>query len=196
MLLGRLQEPGGRIGVLEKPPVSGKREEPEESGERNLGTARSSLTVIQNPSLDGYLGILMAANTRQYRDAKSFFNAYVIGAYGGVIDRPIVHVDIVKSEQQSGNPPLYVVLYYDNVDLNNGGRYHIASELPHEICEITDKEFRRFEATLTSPHQRIVELTGLVNNMMQLMGERLAGKGFAFEDGKLILPPNYANTRL
>ena len=169
---------------------------PEELEDSALGTLKSSLTVIRNPSLDDRLGILMAANTLLHEDAKSFFHAYVIVAKGNIIYPTILQVDIAKSEKQSGNTPLYVVLYYNNNDLNNGSRYPVASEVPHEVCKITDDEFRRYEATLTFPRQRVVELTGLVNNMIQLIGERLAGKGFAFEEGKLVLPPNYASTRL
>lgn len=49
--------------------------EPEVSEERGLGTLRSSLTVIRNPSLEGYLGILMADRTAPHGDDKSFHNA-------------------------------------------------------------------------------------------------------------------------
>ena len=181
---------GRRVAVLEQPVHTITSTEPEESEESTLGTLRSSLTVIENPSLDGRLGILMAEKTLLHDEynAKSFFHVYVIRAFGDYIDPAILHVDIAKSENVSKgrNPPLYVVSY------QGGGRYAVASQVPHEICKITDDEFRRFEATLTSP-QRVVELTGLVNNMMRLIGERT---GFAFEHGKLVVPPEYASTRL
>ena len=138
------------------------------------------------------MGILMAATTYLHGDAKSFIRAYVIGAFGSYIDPEILHANIAKSEnvRGSGNPPLYAVSF------QGGGKYPVASHLPHEPCKITDGEFRRFEATLTSPHQQPEELTGLVNNMMQLIGKRLVEKGFAFRDGMLVVPPDYANTML
>ena len=185
-----LERPGtGRVAVLEKPPeATTDTEVAEDSG---LGTLKSSLTVIKNPSLDGYLGILMAANTLLHEDdSKSFFHVYVLRAYGDIVDTNVLHADIAKSEnvQKSGNSPLYVVSFHE------GGRYPVASQLPHEICKITDEEFRSFEATLTSPNQRVVGLTGLVNNMTQLIGQRV--NTFSLDNGKLVLPPNYANTRL
>ena len=193
MLLKRPRGAGG-AGVSERTPVLDKREEPRGLEESTLGTIKSSLTVIENPSLDGYLGILMAEKTllRDEFNAKSFFHAYVLWAYEGVIDPNVSTADIAKSENVSkdGDPPLYVVSY------QGGRRYEVASQVPHEVCKITDDEFRMFEGTLTSPHQHNTGLTGMVNNMMQLIGERLIEKGFAFEDGKLVLPPNYASTRI
>ncbi len=181
----------GNIGVLDRSArITGARAEPKESDGKGLARAKSSLTVIKNPSLDGYLGILMAGTTilNENGNEKSFLNAYAIQAYGDIVGSDILHMDIAKSERRSGNPPLYVVSY------PNGGRYHIASQLPHEICKITDGEFRKFEAALTSPNQRVVELTGLVNNMVQLIGQRV--DAFSLDNGKLVLPQNYANTRL
>ena len=51
----------GGATVLERP--ADAITEPEKSEGANLGTLKSSLTVIENPSLDGRLGILMAENT-------------------------------------------------------------------------------------------------------------------------------------
>ena len=118
----------GGVALLEKPPDTIT--EPKESEESTLGTLKSSLTVIRNPSLDGYIGILMAANTILHDEdnAKSFFHAYVIVAFGGYIDPGILHANIAKSEnvRGSGNPPLYAVSF------QGGGKYPVASHLPHE----------------------------------------------------------------
>jgi len=161
--------------------------DPEESEGTGSARAKSSLTVIQNPSLEGRLGILMAGTTILNGDETSFLNAYVMEAYGDALGSNMLHLDIAKSTKQRGNPLLYVLAY------SNGSPYHTASQLPHEICKITDEEFRKFEAALTTPNQRAVELTGMLNNMVQLIGQRV--DAFSLDNGKLVLPPNYANTR-
>ena len=71
------QGTGRGVGLLERPPDTVITiTDPEESEESILGTIKSSLTVIRNPSLDGRLEILMAANTLLLEDAISFFHAY------------------------------------------------------------------------------------------------------------------------
>ena len=189
-----LERPGavGGVALLERPPDTFIK--PKESEESTLGTVKSSLTVIRNPSLEGYTGILMAAKTLLHGDAKSFIDAYVIGAFGSYIDidPDNLHANILKSEnvQKSGNQPLYVVSY------QGGGKYPVASHMPHVPCKITDEEFRKFEAALTNPLHSDIQLTGLVNNMMQLMGERLKKEGFAYRGGMLVVPADYASTRI
>ena len=78
----------GGTAVLEKPLDT--LIVPEELQSSRLGTLKSSLTVIRDPSLEGYMGILMAATTYLNGDAKSFIRAYVIGAFGSYIDPEIL----------------------------------------------------------------------------------------------------------
>ena len=183
MVLEEGQRGGGRVAVLKRPPVSTTVEEREEQDKKGLEKARSSLTVIKNPSLDGYLGILMAKTTMLSPDAKSFMNAYMITAYGDRISVPIPYINLAKSEQQNGNPTLYVILY-------PLGRYQVGSQMEHQVCKITYEEFQRFETTLRTGHG----LDGLVSNMTQLIGQRV--NTFSLDNGKLVLPQNYASTRL
>ena len=189
MVLPEPQEPG-RVGVAVKPMKIEDLDalmaapDPEELKDA-LGRAKSSLTVIENPSLDGNLGILMAATTILDGDNKAFIDAYRIIADTNYIYRSSSKNRYVKTVHQSGNPPLYVVV------LNEEGRkYWVASLLPHEVCKIADYEFERFETSVGSDEN----LDGVVRDMVKLLGERV--NSFKIEEGKLVLPPNYANTSL
>jgi len=80
------QTPMGGVEVAERVPTPSELDaiwidpEPEESKDR-LGWANHSLTVVENPSFKGYLGILMAANTiLNGNDDKAFLDYYLIRA--------------------------------------------------------------------------------------------------------------------
>ncbi len=185
MLLGR-QGTGG-VGVLEIPPDLDKQEGPNEPEEKDLEKAKSSLTVIENPSLYARLTILMAKSAIPYNGDKAFLGVYFIVADEDykVVSQPLKQRGARATTRQVGRQLLYIIL-----DGNNAS-YPIASLVPHEHCRISPEEFHGFETRISRGN-----LEGIVNSMAQLIGERLKGKGFAFEDGKLVLPPNYANTRL
>ena len=73
----------------------------------------------------------------------------------------------------------------------NDVAYPIASLVPHEPCRISTEEFQGFEGTIMTRSS----LEGMVSSMAQLIGQRV--NTFSLDDGgKLVLPQNYANTRL
>lgn len=185
MVLERSQGAGGGVGVLERLPDLDKREDPKESEEKDLERARSSLTVIENPSLYNRLTILMAKNIIPYNGSKTLLDVYFITAGEGykVVSPPLKQRGARATTRQVGSQLLYIIL-----DENNG-IYPIASLISHEHCRISPEEFQGFEANLSAG-----KLEGMVNNMVQLIGQRV--NMFSLDDGKLVLPPNYASTKL
>ena len=63
---------------------------------------------------------------------------------------------------------------------------------PHEICPVEGEEFDRYETSLLAED----DLDGIVDEMIQLLSSGQVPNFFLAEDGKLVLPDNYANTRL
>ena len=184
MLLGRR---GSGAVVLERPPVSNIVEERAETNEKDSERSRSSLTVIENPSLEGYLGIFMSKTTIPTipdQKAKSLMNSYLIKAYGDIITIPIPYIRLAKIEQQDGDPRLYVISYPWS------GMYPVASKIEYQGCRMTYDEFQRFETVIRTGNG----LDKLISDITQLLGQRI--DSFSLKDGKLVLPPNYANTRL
>jgi len=159
----------------------------EESDEKDLERARSSLIVIENPSLHKRLTILMAKATMPYNGDKTFLDVYFITADEdyNVVEQPLKQRGARVTTKQVGGQLLYIVSDENEVE------YPIASPVPHEPCRISPKEFQGFETTIVKGN-----LDGMVNSMVQLMGERLKDKGFSLDDGKLVLPPEYASMQL
>ena len=183
-----LERQGGGTAVLERPPVSNAIEDSKELGEKDLEKARSSLTVIENPSLDGYLTILMAKRIIPYNGDKTFLEVYLITANKDykVASQPLRQSRAKATTLQVGNQLLYIISDENNVT------YPTASLVPHEPCRIGTEEFQRFKDTMMNGGS----LEGMVSSMAQLIGQRLTVKGFAFNDGKLVVPPNYASRPL
>lgn len=185
--------PGRGTGVLDRTTTTATRvvitdpEEHEEGLEGTLGRAKSSLTVIENPSLDGKLGILMADTTIWTGDEKAFMNAYIIIADRSYAITEVRNARMARTEHRRSEPVLYTLRD------NSGSIYPVGSLLPYELCKITNEEFKKYESTLrTAEHQ--LGFAGVVNDMARLLAER--NKFYSLNEGKLILPPNYASTGL
>ncbi len=182
----------GGTGVLDRPPagilpIGATGIEEDESLETRLGRAKSSLTVVENPSLDGNLGILMAAVTMIHGGKTAFANAYIIIADRAYVLQEVRNTRMAKIERQTKEPFLYVI--YDV----RGVAHAVGSLLPYELCKLTDEEFKRYEHTLISA-KNPSSFAGVVNDMARLLAER--NKFYSLNDGKLVLPPNYASTRI
>ena len=148
---------------------------PQEQIRDTLGRAKSSLVVVQNPSLDGYLGIMMAAHVMvidahygangDNEAPKAFSEVYAISAVrgAGYGIRQIVYYNVAKTGVQGENPSLHVVL------TESEGRYEVGSELPHEVCEITNIEFGGFKDAIDRG-----DLGAVVDGMVGLLGKRLS----------------------
>lgn len=144
--------------------------------------AGSYLIVVQNPSLDGTLGILMAEGTMPNNNSRTFTNTYLIMAdeHYTVID--YLKYPLAKIKQQEGDPLLHVL------ELQDFGDYNVASILSHEVSPIALGEFQRYQSDLKEGR-----LDGIVNSMVKLIGEKGT---FPVVDGALDLPADYASTRL
>ena len=185
MVLERRGTRGG-VAVLQRPDtIIAIRITKEEESEEDLEIARSSLTVIENPSLDGYLTILMAKSAIPYNGDKALLGVYFITADEdyNVVSQPLKQSGARATTRQVGSQLLYII------SDEKGISYPIASLVPHEHCRISTDEFQKFEANLSAG-----KLEGMVDDMVQLIGQRV--NTFSLDKGKLVLPPNYANTRL
>lgn len=182
------QTPGGGVGVAERvltpselDTLWGPDPKPEKL-EDKLERAKSSLTIIEN--LSGYLAILMASTTVVDGEKKEFINTYLIRVDQRYIVSGTYEGEYMKSERQNGDPLLYIIVSRE------GGKYPVASLVPHEVCKLTDEEHKWYENGLNTD----TGLTKIAKNMIRLLGERV--DSFSFEDGRLILPENYANIKL
>jgi hypothetical protein len=171
-----------QVGALERSPVLKTLETDlfEKGSEKARGRAKSSLVVIENPSLNDYLGILMVKTTVIADSTKAFLDVYLLEADRNYEVDTFEKIKQAKSKPRSGSPP-YIITFDD------GSTYGVASLLPHEICNITDEEFRKYETSINADNG----LDAVVRDMAQLLGERV--KSFSFEGGKLVLPVEYAS---
>jgi len=199
------QGPGVGTDVLDRPPDVITLDPPytipnPEKEKDKLGRAKSSLTIVENPSLDGLLTILMASNTILGEGRTGFIEVYIITAnedykYLGVDRYQLAAIE----ESRDPESPHTLILGESNK------KHPVGSEHPYRVCKISDDIFNKLQADLMLYESTDEEpedddsddgIDAVVRKMVHLIVEEFPDDFSIDEDGKLVLPNDYANTPL
>lgn len=147
----------------------------------------SSLTVIENPSLDLYIGILLAEHLRQDRLRTRLMNVeHIRFRYEPEVPR-LRHHETVTLEKglYSSNT------YFHFVRTGEGLILPAASVIAYQICPITPAQYNGFCRSL----KNLKDMKEVLLDMYRLLARNV--QGFSLKrDGTLSLPPNYASLRI
>ena len=199
----------GSVGILnrEEPPASTSTELQLEPVAKEIrigsGIKDGSITVIENPSLDGYVGLLLS---------KHFYEARF--QWRDLIDVLYIRVDDKKRLRESREyGRVSIDKGFDNIPYNfvatdSGVILPAKSTLPYEICFISPDEYDHFHDELQKGPWETQEARGLrrgrnvpetsnVEHVVESMYKLLAQKvsTFSLDNGKLVLPRDYASLR-
>ncbi len=167
------------------------------------GTQDDSITVIENASLEGYIGLLLAKHFTQKYQKKELIDVLYIRADGKSNIKDLTHYGMVSMEREfsekSETP-------YNFVRTNSGMALPAFNFLPYEICFITPDEYDRFHILLNGFHEKLTDgkfrtaenlynsldfIYTCLDSMYRILGRKVPT--FSYEDGKLILPDGYAS---
>ena len=189
------QSGNGLAAVLEReaqggqPPSSQTNPElePAAGGARVGGAIQDSLiTVIENPSLDLYIGILLAEHFRQDNLLTRLTNVeHIRFRYDPEVFR-LQHYKAVSVEKGFSQN-----MAYHFVRTDFGNVLPAGSTPPYRICPITAAQYDEFHRSLKSGKD--------IKTVLSAMYGVFAGKvpGFSLsKDGMLVLPRNYASLRV
>lgn len=148
------------------------------------GTQDSSITVIENPLLEGYTGLLLSRyffSRFQWRD---LIDVQHIRAGDKNNLRELQHYNRVRIDKGFDR------VLYNFVTTDTGLVLPAPNVLPYEVGFITPSEYDSFHDELRGGKN----VKDVLESMYRLLAQKIPT--FSFDNGKLVLPNDYASLRL
>jgi len=154
----------------------------------------SSITVIENPVYEGYLGLLLSRHTAKKEDRYLFTEVRRLRIDG----KNLVMYDSFATAELEREPDGR----YNQVVLSNGVVMPPPNGMPYEVCFISNSDYDNFHNGITPNNAHDVNLLmrgrlnieDVIDPMFRLLGQNVSN--FSFEDGQLSLPSNYSSLRV
>ena len=148
------------------------------------GTQDSSITVIENPLLEGYTGLLLSryfSSRFQWRD---LIEVQHVRADAENNLRELQHYNRVRIDKG------FAHVFYNFAATDTGLFLPAPNVLPYETAFITPSEYDNFLYEL----HRDINVEDVLESMYKLLAQKIPT--FSFDNGKLYLPNDYASLRL